>query len=39
LDYHYGIAYVCLKLISLNATSITLCDSPLVNRSVRFFSV
>jgi hypothetical protein len=36
---HYGITYVGLKHISLNATSITLCDSPLVNRYVRFFSV
>jgi hypothetical protein len=34
LGYHYGIAYVGLKLISLEAASITLRDSPLVNSSI-----
>jgi hypothetical protein len=31
LDYHYGIAYVGLKPISLDAASITLRDNPFVN--------
>jgi hypothetical protein len=39
LGYHYRIAYVGLKSISLDAVSITLRDSPLVNGSTRFFSV
>jgi hypothetical protein len=37
--YHYGIAYVGLKPISLDAASMTLYDSPLLNGSVRFFLV
>jgi hypothetical protein len=39
LGYHYGIAYVGLKLISLDAVSIMLRDIPLVNGSTRFFLV
>jgi hypothetical protein len=38
LGCHYGIAYVGLNLISLDAISITLRDNLLVNESVRFFS-
>jgi hypothetical protein len=39
LAYHYGIAYMGLKPISLDAASITLGDSPFVNGYARFFSV
>jgi hypothetical protein len=39
LGYHYGIAFMGLKHIFLDAASITLRDCPLVNRYVRFFSV
>jgi hypothetical protein len=39
LGYHYEIAYVGLKSISLDAMSITLCDKLLINRSARLFSI
>jgi hypothetical protein len=39
LHCHYGISYMGLNSISLDAASITLLDSPLVNILFRFFSV